>query len=79
MSVTQLNPTLPLDTPKGPALAHFLIDYGEEHNLIWVAIQNETGEIWAWPNPQVRGQKNITFGRADVGLLGGANAVQDNR
>jgi L-arabinose isomerase len=59
----QLNPTIPLDTPKGPALAHVLIDNGDEHHLIWVCIQSDTGEIWAWPNTQVRGKDNPTMGR----------------
>lgn len=59
----QLNPPIPLNTPKGPGLAHFLIDYGPEHDLIFVVFQDETGEIWSWPNHQVRAQKNITMGR----------------
>lgn len=59
----QLNPPLPISTPKGPALAHFLIDYGPEHDLIWVVFQDETGECWSWRNPEIRAQKNITIGR----------------
>lgn len=62
----QLNPTLPLLTPKGPALAHFLIDYGEEHHLMWVCVQDGTGEIWTWPNNKVTAQSNITMGRPNV-------------
>ncbi len=64
--LTQLNPPLPLTTPKGPALAHAVIDYGAEFNLLWVCIQDDTGEIWTWPNPDVRGVKNITMGRTSV-------------
>ena len=63
MSILQLSPALPLDTPKGPALAHFLIDYGEESDLIWVCFQDKTGEVWCWKNKEVRAQKNITLGR----------------
>lgn len=59
----QLNPPLPLETPKGPALAHFVIDYGPEHDLCWVCFQDETGECWTWRNPDVRAPKNITMGR----------------
>lgn len=61
--ILQLNPTLPLTTPKGKALAHFLIDNGDEHHLLWVCIQDETGEIWAWPNTDVRARDNPTMGR----------------
>lgn len=63
MTVTQLNPPLPLETPKGSALAHFLIDYGPEADLIWVCFQDETGECWSWANPEIRAQKNFTLGR----------------
>ena len=61
--ICQLNPPLPISTPKGAALAHFLVDYGPEHDLIWVVFQDETGECWSWPNPKVRAVKNITMGR----------------
>lgn len=64
--IIQLNPTMPMLTPKGPALAHFMIDYGEEHHLMWVCVQDETGEIWTWPNTKVRGQSNPTFGRSVI-------------
>jgi len=61
--IIQLNPPIPLQTPKGNALAHFLIDYGPESHLLWVCFQNETGEIWSWPNTEVRAEKNISLGR----------------
>ena len=32
--ILQLNPPLPLETPKGKAWAHFIIDYGLEHDLL---------------------------------------------
>jgi hypothetical protein len=59
----QINPPLPLTTPKGEALAHFIIDYGAEHDLIWVCFQNDTGECWSWSNKDVRAVKNVTMGR----------------
>ena len=58
----QLNPPLPVVTPKGKALAHVLIDYGPEADLIWICFQ-DTGEIWCWQNQEVRAGKNITFQR----------------
>jgi len=61
----QLNPPIPVDTPKGSALAHVLVDYGIEHNLNWVCFQDATGECWTWPNSDIRAQKNITYGRLD--------------
>lgn len=44
-------------------MAMFLIDYGTEHDLMWVTFIDETGECWTWPNPKIRAQKNITLGR----------------
>ena len=61
--LTQLNPPIPLITPKGKAWAHIVIDYGQEHDLLWVCFQDETGECWTWGNRDVRMQENITMGR----------------
>jgi hypothetical protein len=61
--ILQLNPTIPLTTPNGEGRAVALIDYGEDHDLKWVVIQTDTGEIWTWNNDKVRGVKNITLGR----------------
>lgn len=35
-----------------------LIDYGPEHDLLWVVIDDSTGEIWTWNNSEVRGVPN---------------------
>jgi hypothetical protein len=58
----QLNPPLPVTTPKGPGLAHVIIDYGAEADLVWVVFQ-DTGECWSWRNQDIRAQANITMGR----------------
>ena len=45
---TQLNPNLPLNViGKGDGYAIGVIDYGQEHNLIWVTVLNANGEVWA--------------------------------
>lgn len=59
----QLDPPLPVITPKGKALAHLVIDYGAEHDLIWVTFQDDSGECWSWRNPEVTAQTNVTMGR----------------
>jgi hypothetical protein len=61
--ISQLNPPLPVSTPKGSGLAHLVIDYGPEHNLFWVVFIDATGECWTYPNQEIRAQKNITLGR----------------
>ena len=52
-----------------PGYAFAVIDYGQEHNLIWVTAINETGEIWCAPNPRVRLQANWTMGRKKPGAV----------
>lgn len=65
---TQLNPPMPIEVlEKGKGLAFAVIDYGPEHNLIWVTAIDDTGEIWCAPNPKVRMQPNWTMGRARPG------------
>lgn len=62
--LTQLNPPIPLHVlGHGDGLAHAVIDYGPEHNLLWVTAIDATGEIWCAPNPQVRMLGNWSMGR----------------
>jgi hypothetical protein len=58
----QLNPTIPVVTPKGKGMAQAIIDYGPEHDLIWVVFQDD-GECWSWKNQDIRAERNITLGR----------------
>jgi hypothetical protein len=76
MSFHQLNPAIPVTViGKGDGYAVAVIDYGQEHNLIWVTALNESAEIWCAPNPLVRMKGNWTMGRerpASVSLKGSA-------
>lgn len=56
----QLNPPIPVVTPKGKALAIAWIDYGIEHDLMWVCLNDSNGECWTWKTPEIRAQINIT-------------------
>jgi hypothetical protein len=62
MNMLQLNPALPVVTPKGKGLAQIIIDYGIEHDLVWVVFQ-ENGDCWSWGNQDIRAERNITFNR----------------
>ncbi len=67
---TQLNPQIPLHVlGKGDGIAFGMIDYGPEHNLIWVTALDANGEVWCAPNPTVRFQKNWTMGRPENPLV----------
>jgi hypothetical protein len=61
---TQLNPPIPVNVlEKGSGYAIAVIDYGQEHNLIWVTALDASGEIWCAPNPKVRLGSNWSMGR----------------
>lgn len=57
----QLNPTIPLETPKGKATAFLVIDYGQEAHLLWVCFIDATGECWSFRNDKIRLQTNETM------------------
>jgi hypothetical protein len=61
--ITQLNPPIPLHTPKGPGWAHFVLDHGIEADLIWVVFLDKDGSCWSIPNPDIRMAWNWTLGR----------------
>jgi len=67
--IIQLDPPIPLETPKGSGVAHFLIDYSCEHDIVWVVFLDETGECWSFRNPEIRAQTNITFGRTNISKI----------
>lgn len=62
----QLNPSIPLETPKGRGQAVFVIDYSPEHDLYWVVFLDESGECWTFNNKDIRVQANFTLGRKNV-------------
>jgi hypothetical protein len=59
----QLHSPLPLDTPKGKGWCHLVIDYGMEHDLLFVCFIDATGECWTFNNRDIRIQSNITMNR----------------
>ena len=65
----QLNPTLPLETPRGKGFAHFVIDYSQEHDLLWVVFLDDSGECWTFQNSEIRIQKNLSIGRTQTSVI----------
>lgn len=61
--ICRIDPPIPLNTSRGSGLAHFLIDYGAEHHLLWVVFLDSDGSCWTLPNTDIRGQQNETMGR----------------
>ena len=52
-----------MSCPKGEGYAIAMIDYSQDHNILWVIAINDSGEIWTYPNDKVRAMKNITMAR----------------
>jgi hypothetical protein len=75
--IVQLNPPIPLLTPKGSGLAHLLIDYGPEFDLHWTVFLDNSGECWTFRNRDVRAAKNLTLGRTEVKLPEPAAATRN--
>jgi len=65
--ILQLDPPLPMETSRGPGLAHFMIDYGPESHLMWVVFMDADGACWTVPNPEVRMQANWSMQRRPNG------------
>ena len=61
--ILQLNPPIPMNSPKGQGLAILLTDYGCEYDHMWTIAIDSTGELWTFANRELRMQKNITMGR----------------
>ncbi len=70
--LTQLATPLPLRTPKGPAWAVAIIDYGPHWDLLWVTFLRKSGECWTFQNKDIRQEENFTFGMP-------APTINDNR
>ncbi len=63
MHIIQLNPPIPVNTPKGIGVAWLVIDYGPEYNLLWTVAIDSTGELWTFYNIEIRAIKNASMGR----------------
>lgn len=60
----ELHQALPVEVEgKGKGYALAVIDYGQEHHLLWIVVLDVGGEIWTTPNPKVRLQPNWSMGR----------------
>lgn len=67
--LTQLNPCIPMTIiNKGKGFAVAVIDYSQEHDLLWVVVTDEGGEIWCVPNSLVRVQANWSLLRTKPAL-----------
>jgi hypothetical protein len=62
----QLNPQIPVLTPKGKGWAFFLIDRSQEHDLEWVVFLDDGGYCWTFRNSDIRIQKNLTLERRNI-------------
>ncbi len=66
--VIQLDPVIPMQTPKGHGYAYFVDDPGLDYDLVWTVFL-DNGEIWCFRNREVRAVENYTHGRRDLRKL----------
>lgn len=66
----QLRPSIPLRSPKASGEAIAVIDYSKEDDLLWVIVDDETGQLWWVPNGEVRAYKNYSIGRKAIDYVG---------
>ena len=64
--ILQLDPPIPMITPKGKGYANFLVDRGMEFDNEWIVFL-ESGEVWSFLNSKVRIQDNYTHNRVSDG------------
>ncbi len=65
----RLDPPIWLRTPKGEGVAHIYINNGSEGDNTWVVF-HMNGEIWEFPNSEVRAHTNVTLGRTNPDYIG---------
>ena len=58
----RLDPPIPLNTPRGHALAYFLIWESRDTDLLWVCFLEDSLQCWTFRNPEVRLLWNWTQG-----------------
>lgn len=63
--MVRLDPPLPVLTPFGPGMAHFVIDPGQEHHLQWIVFIDANGECRTVINAEIRLRGNETMGRPE--------------
>lgn len=57
----ELRTTIPMSCSYGNGFAFAVIDYGQEHHLLWVIVLDASGEIRTVANPDVRVRPNETM------------------
>lgn len=62
IGMLQFDPSLWVETPLGPGLALFVIDYGMHQNTCWViALENQEGTIKHFDANDIKLLKNHTY------------------
>lgn len=64
--LVQLNPSIPLRSPRASGEAIMVVDYGPEHDVLWAIVDDATGQVWWVPNGEVRAYRNYSIGRNAV-------------
>lgn len=66
--IVQLNPAIPVKTPKGNGILYFLID-DLPKALYWVCSLDDNGEFWTFNIDDIRTYKNLTQNTENISPL----------
>jgi hypothetical protein len=59
--LTQLNPSIPVETPRGRGEAVIVIDYSKEDDLMWVVFLDKSRQCWMFNNKDIMACENYTI------------------
>ena len=63
MRILEVAQPLHVITPMGRGRVWLVTDYGCEIEKIFTIILDETGQIWEFPNKDIKATSNVTMGR----------------
>lgn len=76
--IFQLNPMIPVRTPKGDGFAFLVIDYSQEHHTLWT-VMLDAGFIFQFETKELRVINNESLGRINNALPNRAQSPRRGR
>lgn len=64
-AIHRINPEIFVMTPLGEAMAVFLIDYGPEHNTVWLVSLNDSRDMLHVDSSEIRMMGNAMYDLPD--------------
>ena len=78
----RLDPPIIFDTPDGKGDAHFIMDYGFDHDTYWgvfIRSGNKARQFWWYNNKHVRIEENKTIDRLKEDFKNGISQIESGQ